>query len=394
MLRFALFFVMACVVWGGGHYYIGRRLIGGAPFRAGRRRAAWIVLALIAVIPIVTMASGRLGMHGPMYDGLVLSGFTLMGISSVLFFFVLTGDLLRGSVNALRAIRQRRLGDGPRDPERRRFMGKVLDASMVGGAGSLAAVGYGEATRVPRVVEVEVPLENLPPSADGFTIVQLTDVHVGPTIRKDALEEIVDRANALGGDITVVTGDLIDGYVDELRPHVAPLCRLRARYGTFFVTGNHEYYWNPLEWCEEVSRLGLTVLDNAHRVVEHAGAKILVAGVTDVGAGDILPQHASDPHKAREGAPVTDVAILLAHQPRSIYAAAEAGYDLQISGHTHGGQYFPMNLLVHLVQPYVSGLHRHGRTWIYVSRGTGYWGPPMRVGAPAEITRIRLRARS
>ena len=140
-----------------------------------------------------------------------------------------------------------------------------------------------------------------------------------------------------------------------------------------------------------MARLGLTVLNNAHHVIERGDARLLLAGCTDVKAGDHVASHASDPAAARAGAPACDVSILLAQQPRSIDAAAEAGYDLQLSGHTHGGQYFPFNLLVHLAQPYVAGLAKHGPTWIYVSRGTGYWGPPMRVGAPHEITLLTLR---
>ncbi|MEX1365294.1 MAG: metallophosphoesterase, partial [Nannocystaceae bacterium] len=158
-----------------------------------------------------------------------------------------------------------------------------------------------------------------------------------------------------------------------------------------FVTGNHEYYWDGPAWCAEVSRLGLTVLNNEHRVIEHEGARIVLAGVTDISAGGMVPAHASSPAAACEGAPADCIKVLLAHQPRSIEAAAAAGYDLQISGHTHGGQYFPMNLLVYLAQPYVAGLHLHDdTTWIYVSRGTGYWGPPLRVGAPHEISLLRL----
>ncbi|MCH9685863.1 MAG: metallophosphoesterase, partial [Deltaproteobacteria bacterium] len=253
-------------------------------------------------------------------------------------------------------------------------------------------VGVVQARQLPEVVEIDVPIKGLPPEAEGFRIVQISDVHVGPTIHGEFLSGVVDRVNALSPDVIAVTGDLIDGYVEQLRDEVASLSRLSARHGAFFVTGNHEYYWDGPAWCEEVSRLGLTVLNNTHQVIEHDGARLLLAGVTDISAGGMVRAHASDPAAAREGAPECAVNLLLAHQPRSIDAAAAAGYDLQISGHTHGGQYFPMNVLVHLAQPYVSGLHLHDDTWIYVSRGTGYWGPPIRAGAPHEITLLRLIA--
>jgi uncharacterized protein len=304
---------------------------------------------------------------------------------------VVAADLVRVANRWLARMRRRQESDLlPSDPSRRAVLGGMVNFGMVGTAASLAGVGFAQARSLPEVVEIEVPIEGLPEAAEGFRIVQLTDVHIGPTIRRDFLEQVVELTNGLEPDLVAITGDLVDGYVPQLAEHVAPLSRLRARHGSFFVTGNHEYYWDGPAWCEEVQRLGLTVLCNEHRVIEHEGARLLVAGATDVQAGRGVPGHASDPATAREGAPPCDVDILLAHQPRSIYAAAKAGYDLQISGHTHGGQYFPTNLLVHLVQPYVAGLHLHERTLIYVSRGTGYWGPPMRVGAPHEITLLRL----
>jgi hypothetical protein len=157
------------------------------------------------------------------------------------------------------------------------------------------------------------------------------------------------------------------------------------------VTGNHEYYWGAEAWCAAVEALGLRVLLNRHVVLHHDEAPLVLAGVTDPTAARHVPAHASDVDAALVGAPSGVLRLLLAHQPRSIYAAAAAGVDLQLSGHTHGGQFFPMNLLVHLVQPYVAGLALHERTWIYVSRGTGYWGPPNRLGSPSEVTLLRLR---
>jgi predicted MPP superfamily phosphohydrolase len=190
-----------------------------------------------------------------------------------------------------------------------------------------------------------------------------------------------------------LTGDLVDGSVDQLGYDVAPLAQVQSRSGNFFVTGNHEYYSGVIEWVEEVRRLGFTVLLNEHQVIARGKANLLLAGVTDYRGGNFLTSHRSDPQKALEGAPAADVKILLAHQPKNIFAAARAGYDLQISGHTHGGQFFPWNLLVGFAQPYVYGLHTHENTQIYVSRGTGYWGPPVRVGSPSEITLIALETR-
>ena len=254
----------------------------------------------------------------------------------------------------------------------------------------LTLVGYANARRVARVRDVDIPIASLPAALVGFTIAQITDVHVGPTIDRDHVDAVVDAVNALGADLIAITGDLVDGSVSELAHHTAPLARMAARHGVFFVTGNHEYYAGVQPWIVELRRLGIRVLLNEHVVVEHEGERVVVAGVTDVGAHHFVPSHRSDPQKAIAGAPADAVKLLLAHQPRSAAAASHAGFDLQLSGHTHGGQFLPWNFFVRFQQPFTAGLARLGRLWVYTSRGTGYWGPPKRLGAPSEITRLRL----
>jgi predicted MPP superfamily phosphohydrolase len=254
----------------------------------------------------------------------------------------------------------------------------------------ITAVGFLMARRVARVVEVSVPVAGLPASLDGFTIAQISDVHVGPTIKRDFVQRIVDRVNALQADMIAITGDLVDGSVGQLAQHTAPLAELRSRHGTYAVTGNHEYYSGADAWIGELERLGARVLMNEHVVLDHDGSPLAIAGVTDYSAHHFDPTHRSDPRGALAGAPGNAVKVLLAHQPRTAPSAEAAGYDLQISGHTHGGQFWPWNLFVRFSQPFTAGLHRLGRMWIYISRGTGYWGPPMRFGIPSEITRIRL----
>ncbi|WDZ95315.1 metallophosphoesterase [Herbaspirillum sp. WKF16] len=263
---------------------------------------------------------------------------------------------------------------------------------VLGLTAAATVIGFLNARRTAAVVEVSVPIANLPRALEGFTIVQISDIHVGPTIKRPYLQAIVDKVNALKPDVVAVTGDLVDGSVRQLAAHTAPLGEIRARHGAYFVTGNHEYYSNAHEWIDEVRRLGLTVLMNEHVVLRHDGAGLVLAGVTDFTAHQFDPAHRSDPHAAIANAPEAAPRILLAHQPRSAIAAAEAGFDLQLSGHTHGGQFFPWNFFVPLQQPYVAGLKRMQRLWVYVSRGTGYWGPPKRLLAPSEITRVRLTA--
>jgi predicted MPP superfamily phosphohydrolase len=277
------------------------------------------------------------------------------------------------------------------DEERVRFVSGAANLVVVGVSGVVLALGYREARRVARVVEVRIPIDGLPPALDGLRIVQLSDVHVGPTIRRSYLQGIVDRVNELDADIIAITGDLVDGSVEGLRDDIAPLADLRSRMGAFFCTGNHEYYSGVDAWLAEVLRLGIRPLVNEHVVLERGGARVLVAGVTDQSAGRMKVSHACDPAGACEGAPPCHARVLLAHQPVTAYAAAETkGYDLQLSGHVHGGQYVPWAWLITAVQPFAAGLHRHLGMWIYTSRGTGYWGPPVRLGAPSEITLLKL----
>lgn len=253
-------------------------------------------------------------------------------------------------------------------------------------------VGYINARQVARVVEIDIPLANLPPELAGFTIVQLSDIHVGPTIKQDYVQAIVDRVNGLDADLIAITGDVVDGDVQQLRPHTAPLGSLRSRHGSYWVTGNHEYYAGAAAWMREFERIGLRGLHNRHVVIEHGGARFVLAGVTDYSAGAFDATQASDPAAALAGSPPGLPRILLAHQPRSATAAEAAGFDLQLSGHTHGGQFWPWNHFVPMQQPFTAGLHRLGRLAVYTSRGTGYWGPPKRFGAPSEITLLRLVA--
>ena len=262
----------------------------------------------------------------------------------------------------------------------------------------VTALGFWNARRTATVVQVDVPISNLPEALQGFTVAQISDIHVGPTIKTRYLQRIVDRVNSLNANLVAITGDLVDGSVAELGHHVAPLAQLRSTHGSYFVTGNHEYYSGAHGWIDALRGLGIQVLVNEHVLIQHSTdvqdpepALMVVAGVADYGAHHFDASHRSDPHKAMANAPEHAVfKLLLAHQPRSATAAADAGFDLQLSGHTHGGQFWPWNLFVPLQQPFTAGLHRLQSLWVYTSRGTGYWGPPKRFGAPSEITHLRL----
>ncbi|MBX3654828.1 MAG: metallophosphoesterase [Ramlibacter sp.] len=371
------------------HAYVGWRLLpalGAWPVAQGL-----LLLLLLASAGLMPMGlGGRRGARGRWAERRVLAGLLFMGLFSSLFVLtVLRDGLLLLSVIVF-AWRPAALPVGPL---------REWTAVTVPLLGLLATVlGFWNARRTAAVVRVDVPLANLPAGLHGFTVAQISDIHVGPTIKHGYLSAIVARVNSLGADMVAITGDLVDGRVPELADHVAPLAQLRSRHGSYFVTGNHEYYSGAHAWIDELRRLGVQVLMNEHVVLRHGPpdrtvdeAALLVAGVADYSAHQFDPAHRSDPQGALRGAPAhAGVRLLLAHQPRSAVAAARAGFDLQLSGHTHGGQFWPWNLFVRLQQPFTAGLHRLGDLWVYTSRGTGYWGPPKRFGAPSEITLLRL----
>jgi predicted MPP superfamily phosphohydrolase len=358
------------------HAYIGWRILPQLPVPDSLRAVGVALLVLsFVLVPTGMMAHGIA--RQPLADRLSWAGMMALGMFSSLFVLTLLRDVMLSAIGLV----------GVHDPEV--VMWSAVAVPTLAALATL--IGFFNARRTARVVDVEIPINDLPDALQGFTIAQISDIHVGPTIKRGYLDAIVDRVNSLQADAVAVTGDLVDGSVRHLAPHTAPLARLQARHGAYFVTGNHEYYSNAHAWIDEVRRLGLRVLMNEHVVLPHDGARVLLAGVNDFTAHYFDESHRSDPRAALAGAPDNvGVKILLAHQPRTATAAAEAGFDLQLSGHTHGGQFFPWNFFVPMQQPYVAGLNRLEQLWVYTSRGTGYWGPPKRFGAPSEITRVRL----
>ncbi len=374
--------------------YIGWRIIIPSQISPIWKRLSWLLLIVFMLSPIISILLRSKGLETYWVDILAWIGYLSLGFLLLVFTFLAIKDIFRLFSKSVTLI-QDYLGSKKKvhdkhDPDRRAFMSYSANMGILGISGSLTGYGFIEARRKPSIVDVSVPIENLHEDLEGFRIVQLTDIHVGPTVKREYVKTIVEMANSLAPDIIAITGDLTDGSVNRLRKDVSPLADLSATYGCYFVTGNHEYYSGANAWIDELSRLGINVLMNEHNVIEKGSGKILLAGVTDYRAGQYLQGHASDPEAAISGAPSCHCKILLAHQPRSIYAAAESGFDLQISGHTHGGQFFPWNYFVYLAQPFVSDLNKFKDTWIYVSKGTGYWGPPLRLGADSEITLIKL----
>jgi hypothetical protein len=399
-MTYFLWFLIAFSVLALGYGYVGWRLIVPSQLPQPWNTIAWVTLIVLFLVPLATVILEINRIRHGWSDLFVWVGYVTLGLFSFVLTFVLMRDLawlaIAGGQKLVTIVSGLFTGQsqsaGPTDPHRRQVLVQAMNVTILAVSGGLTAYGFYQARRRPAIVEVNVPITNLPHDLEGFRIVQITDIHAGLTVTREFVETVVAMANELKGDIIAFTGDLVDGTVDHLREHVEPVSRLSARYGSYFITGNHEYYSGAEPWVEEAKRLGFDVLLNEHRVLRHGNATILLAGVTDSSAGQFVPSHASDPHKAIAGAPPSDVKILLAHQPRSLYEAVKAGFHLQISGHTHGGQFFPWNLVAAAGQPFIKGLHKYENSWIYVSKGTGYWGPPVRIGARSEITAITLTA--
>jgi predicted MPP superfamily phosphohydrolase len=316
-------------------------------------------------------------------DWAARAGDTLLGVIWVLFAWAVLGNVLLRPALAVA---------GVDDPARSRLVaGSVAAVSAV-----LLLWGYAEAMRVPRVTRVTVPISRLGADLDGLRVVLLTDTHYGPIDRARWSAKVVEVVNTLDPDLVCHTGDIADGGVDRRRAQAAPLAGVRARLARVYVTGNHEYFGatgQAQEWLDHLRALGWEPLHNRHLTVRRGGDSLVVAGVDDAtAAASGHPGHRADHAAALAGADPALPVLLLAHQPKQVGAAIAHGVDLQLSGHTHGGQIWPFHLLVRLDQPVLRGLTRHGdRTWLYTSRGTGFWGPPLRIFAPSEITLLTLR---
>jgi predicted MPP superfamily phosphohydrolase len=379
--RIIVFLVVSLSLIAGLHYYFWTRLIRDTALPAPWRQLATGVICALGLSVPVTMILWR--SHHPMRNALAWPAFIWMGMLIILTVTLLGADVVRLLVHA---------GGGARDPERRLYLRRALGAAAAAVSAGLGAVALWQGTRRVQVREVEVTLPRLPKALDGFTIVQLTDIHVGgQTLHRKFIEEMVATTNALAPDVVAITGDLVDGSVAELRDQVAPLADLKSRAGVYFVTGNHEYYAGVNEWMAHLPTLGVRVLRNERVAIGDGTHTFDLAGVDDWSARGV-PGHGPDLPRAVAGRDPARELVLLAHQPRAVHEAAALGVGLQLSGHTHGGQIWPWSYAVLLQQPYVAGLARLQGTQLYVSRGTGSWGPPMRLGAPAEITRIKLRA--
>ncbi|WP_121832342.1 metallophosphoesterase [Streptomyces sp. S1] len=450
MVVFLLVLVVVLALLGGVHWYVWRRLVrdvtapGGLPRLLGT--AAVVVLPLLSLAALV---SARAGVPFPVQQVIAWPGQMWLAVLLYLVLALVAGEAVRPLLRAWLARRApatepepapapalvvpepapvpvpaaqtapdsapattgptdlasatdatpapasttgpapaKDTAPAPADPSRRLFVSRVVGGTAA--AVALGTVGYGTygVLRGPRVKRVTVPLAKIPRAAHGYRIAVVSDVHLGPILGRAHTQRIVDTVNSTQPDLIAIVGDLVDGTVENLGPAAEPLARLRARHGSFFVTGNHEYFSGADAWVDHVRELGLRPLRN-ERLEIAAGFDL--AGVDDVageneGQGPDFGLALGDRDRAR-------AAVLLAHQPIVVHDAVRHGVDLQLSGHTHGGQLWPGEYLAELANPTVAGLERYGDTQLYVSRGAGAWGPPVRVGAPSDITVVELASK-
>ncbi|WP_233491267.1 metallophosphoesterase [Blastococcus sp. TBT05-19] len=405
------------------HGYLWFRLVRSTTERGRlRKRLTWltVVLALLPVLAVIARGQLPLAAAAP----LSWVGFVWLGVAMYAFLALLALEPVRAVGNAL--IKRKEgmvVASGPRRgprsddeaahpdggtaaeggavrqdrdvtaPSRRLFLARSL--AVTAGAVALGTAGTGAyfANSAPVVRRVPITLPRLDPALDGLRIVTFSDGHLGATYGGRRFERLVEIVNEQRPDVVAIVGDLVDDTVEELREDVAPLVDLVSEQGVYFVTGNHEYFTETQAWLRHLPTLGVEVLRNERVPIVRGSASFDLAGIDDrTAAASGLPGHGADLAAALDGRDDTTPVVLLAHQPVMVDQAAQAGVDLQLSGHTHGGQLWPFDYAIRLDQPAVEGLSRHGDTQLYVSAGAGYWGPPMRIGARPEVTVVELRA--
>jgi uncharacterized protein len=350
--------VIVLTILGSAHYYIWLRFVHAAHLPSPWNAIA--TLAIISLAPSLPIATFALrGMERERAKPIKWFAYTWFGLAV----YLLVAAFLTNLACAITGLGTR-------------------TAALIGVSAALVTVIYGviHMRRGPFVKRKQIALADLPAGAEGYTIAQLTDVHIGPLLGEQFAAKVVERVNALAADLIVITGDLVDGHLEELRRHIEPLRELSARDGVYAVTGNHEYYWNAPAWLEHLRSLGIRILRNEHVTIRDS---FELAGVDDSTASEDVPRALAGRNPAL---PV----VLLAHHPRTIERAVANGVDLQLSGHTHGGQLLPLGWLSRLFEPHVAGLARFGKSLLYVSEGTGFWGPPMRIGTSSEIALLTL----
>jgi uncharacterized protein len=382
-LRVILFLAIVFVLVAGGHVYLYRRLFRDTTDdRRIRRIGAWSLGLAGGSLFLARVLFTRV--HSQVGDALAVAAWSWLGLA---FYLGLSLAVFRLVQRGIDWQRRRRRGT-ELSPERRQFLARAAVGGAALVAGGFVTYGVRRVFAPPEIDSLAVRIPRLPRAFDGLRIVQVSDVHIGDVLGRPFFEDMVSRCQALKPDLVAVTGDLVDGRVNQLGSTIATLQKLRSRFGTYFVTGNHEFYSGDVPWCRALSEMGVNVLRNRTVTLRDGEAQLDLIGVDDYGRKD--EPRGWDLDAAMAGRDPERAAILLAHQPRGVEEGISRGIGLQLSGHTHGGQMFPMTGLIAALWTYSAGLYRVGDGHVYVHRGTGVWGPPMRIGSPPEIAVITL----
>jgi predicted MPP superfamily phosphohydrolase len=387
LIKFALFFSTLAFLICGVVYFILRRRLGLSKIQNRALLAALISVAIMMIAGPVVYRQGEANIDSIWQQGFQFAQYFLMGWVGILFMVFVSLEVLHSLVRVLTI---------PFKSEKRTFLTESVSRGFAVGTSAMAFGGLFQAIQKPEVTQVTVNLDNLPTEFDGYTIAQISDVHIGPLLHHDFLHTVISEIHALNPDLTVITGDLVDGTVDQLRNQIEPLRTLQAKDGVYFCTGNHEYYSGAEDWIAHLETMGIHTFRNSNKILRRGDARLMLGGVYDWQAGRYLESHKHDPFTAIKTDEVNDTEtlckILLAHNPFSIETAAAAGWNLQLSGHTHAGQFYPFVFIVKMALKHNEGLYRiNNQTQLYVNRGTGFWGPPNRFGKPSEITLVTLK---
>ncbi len=343
----------------------------------------WLLFLFLYLLPISTSLLRINRIEGEYIDYFAWVSYLSLGICSILFFIFLGMDILTISTKIAPI-------ENKFDPNRKAFLGLSLKTMLAGFGGIFSIYGIVNGLRVPEIITQKISFNKLPSGLKDFKIAHITDLHVGSQIKAEMVQSVVDKINSMNPDIVVFTGDAADGSVENYGKEMEPLKNIKSKYGNYFVTGNHEYYSDLKGWLNKLSEVGFKILTNESKQIQVEDSTLLVTGIPDRTAKYYVKSHKTNVKKALNGYESSDFKLLLAHQPKDIEHAIKFGYDLQLSGHTHGGQYIPFSFLVSLAHPFLKGLHQKDGTQIYINQGTGFWGPSIRIGTVPEITEIIL----
>ena len=378
-----IFFIFFSTVLLSVYSYVGWRFLWTLQTPSLYKYSTLIILILFYCLTISTFIFYFNKIENYITQIIAWLGYAGLGIVSLLFFIQVGTDLLLLAQSLLTKSHSF-------DPHRRAFLG-LSAKTIVGGIAGVGAIwGMSQALKEPVIKRVEIKIKGLPESLKGFRMAQITDLHVGSMITGKFVERVTKKIQKLNADMLFFTGDAADGSVQSYGKHLNSLTEIHPKYGKYFVTGNHEYYSDMNGWLQLIEGLGFKILVNESQNIIVNDATIMITGIPDRSGRHFSSFHKTDMEKAIGGMNSSDLKILLAHQPGDVEHATKYEFDLQLSGHTHGGQYFPFSLLVQMAHPFLKGLHKRENTWVYINQGTGYWGPPLRIGTEPEITEIVL----